>query len=606
MPVKGLANNKKRKVKIMQNVDFIQRLRPLGLALAVTTISLGLAACGGSSSSSKNNNDPVNPEDKKAINCEASETSGKRVICIGEGTDLSDKAVQEQLINSLARAQSGDTFVLPQGKYYFNKTIGHNNSKVSGLTLKGAGMDKTIIDTSGASQDGFFFENTDNLIFEDFGIYESNNNALKIANSDGIIIRRMATVWETDFQATNGAYGLYPVQTSNVLIEDSFVQGSADAGIYVGQSDKIVVRNNIAVKNVAGIEIENSTEADVYGNEATGNTGGILIFDLPIGNGKYGSGVRVFDNLVKENNAPNFANKSAFSGGVHIVPPGTGVIVLSTSDVEIYNNTIKDHQTTSIAVTSYMLADDKVAAEPKQDVGKSVLQYGDIHPYATMYMDGWSPLVRNINIHDNKISVADGVNNPKGELIKDIIFGYGVFHLMNPDLANGKATIPHILYDGVGELLANTPHPDPDLDGASLLQAIAGGINQVAAGIKDNIPGAKDFNEIDLTKFASYSADGGVCQSNNGVDGSTIFAASVFETTLTANNFDFAKGEPFSKLEQILEKEVEGLGSDIMGDAAGVMTCSSTGFKGSAATVTFNETKYGCDADDKDNASCKL
>ena len=44
----------------------------------------------------------------------------------------------------------------------------------------------------------------------------------------------------------NGAYGLYPVQWSNVLIEDTVVIGASDAGVYVGQSDQIVVRNNLA------------------------------------------------------------------------------------------------------------------------------------------------------------------------------------------------------------------------------------------------------------------------------------------------------------------------------------------------------------------------
>src|SRR5699024_2527168 len=101
----------------------------------------------------------------------------------------------------------------------------------------------------------------------------------------------VATVWEGEPDSANGAYGLYPVESANVLIEDSYVRGSADAGVYVGQSDRIVVRNNIAEWNVAGMEIENSTNADMYSNIARHNTGGLLVFDLPIGNGKYGSGV---------------------------------------------------------------------------------------------------------------------------------------------------------------------------------------------------------------------------------------------------------------------------------------------------------------------------
>ena len=79
----------------------------------------------------------------------------------------------------------------------------------------------------------------------------------------------------------NGAYGIYPVQSSHILIDSSVAIGAADAGIYVGQSSQIIVRNSRAEYNVAGIEIENSTFADVYDNVATNNTGGILVFDLP-------------------------------------------------------------------------------------------------------------------------------------------------------------------------------------------------------------------------------------------------------------------------------------------------------------------------------------
>lgn len=587
----------------MQNIHSIRRYRPMALAMAVTVATIGLTACGGSSSKKT---EEVTDASVNIFNCTDSSTKGERVICIGSSKDLSNANVQNSLIEALAVAQTGDTFVLPQGSYKFDTTIEFNGAvdgvEVSDLTFRGAGMNKTIIDTSGASADGFLINDTNNLIFEDFGIYESNNNALKVKGSDGVIIRRLATVWETDFKSTNGAYGVYPVECQNILIEDSFVQGSADAGIYVGQSENIVVRNNIAVKNVAGIEIENSKNADVYGNLAEGNTGGILIFDLPIGNGIYGAGVRVFDNEVIANNAPNFAKKGTFTGGVHIVPPGTGIIVLSTSDVEIYNNIIKDHQTTSIAITSYILADDKVVDEPKTDVGAGVKSYGDIQEFATFLLDGWSPLVRNVNFHDNTISVAAGVDKPEGELIAEIIDGYKDFHASFPGIADGKATVPHILYDGVGELLASTTHPDPAFEGASIMQALVGGINQVAAGVKANIEGAKDFTPIDLDLFAAYPVDGGVCQSNNNINGVDLFAASVFETTATANTF--VSGEPVPKLEQLGAGHVS-LAWEIFADPKGVMSCAS-GFKGTAATVTFGDNKYGCLEDDLENASCLL
>ena len=518
-----------------------------------------------------------------------------RVICIGSSDNLSDATIADELVTALSTAKSGDTIVLPQGRFNIateltfdgNGSLGQD-TMVTGLTIRGAGMDKTILDfdaaTGGASAkaDGFFISNTEDIILEDFGVYEAPNNAIKIKKANGIIMRRLATVWETDYQSTNGAYGLYPVETQNVLIEDSYVQGSADAGVYVGQSSNIVVRNNIAVKNVAGIEIENSTNADVYGNTATGNTGGILIFDLPIGNGLYGSGVRIFDNNVVENNADNFAVQGTFAGGVHIVPPGTGVIILSTSDVEIFDNTITDHKTTSIAITSYALPDDSVLAVPNQDVGgadgndetAAVLAYEDIHPYADIYIDGWSPLVRSINMHDNTITNSDLIYAPTGNLIEDIILGYTY---------NG-IKVPTILYDGIGEAMA---------ENGSFGQ-IAGGINQIAQGVYKYVLGAdqttgapasdedtaQNAQQIpNLAEFGPYADTDYVCSSNNGDNNQTA----VIPTNSTTGDPVFLQNDD----------------SMACGGDTGKVP-----YVGPVSSATIAGIVYGCGADDKASKHC--
>ncbi len=607
----------------------------LKLAAAVAA-GMVLVGCGSDDEATSSS---INPD--KLFNCEAVTTS-PRTICIGSADELTSARVQSDLINALATSQTGDTFVFPQGRYSLSTTIsfqGQNEDtvSVSDLTFKGAGMDLTIFDVSNSSADGFKIEDTDNITFEDFGVYESNNNAIKVIGSDGVIMRRIATVWETDYQETNGAYGLYPVESENILIEDCFVQGSADAGVYVGQSNNIVVRNTTAIKNVAGIEIENSTNADVYDNIARGNTGGILIFDLPIGNGKYGSDVRVFNNIVDANNAPNFAagcseeqiaNDSCFEGGVHIVPPGTGMIVLSTSNVEIYENTITDNQTAAIAITSYMMADDTVASAPSQNVGgadtsegaeTAVLDYSNISKFADKFLDGWSPFVNGISMHDNTLSVADGINAPEGKLIQFLIDGYKEFQSsLGIITSNENAKLPTILYDGIGEMLAVTPNPDGA--GESIMHAIAAGTDQVAAGLfgavdAGAIPQPDDQNDMvlkqipDITPFtgALYSVDASsVCQSNNGVNGVTVTAASVFHTTPSADNFNGT--EPLAKVEIGGAAALTGdIGTAFTQANAMLdddsMTCT-TPYVGAAAVVTIDGMDYGCGEDDTTSEFC--
>ena len=95
-------------------------------------------------------------------------------------------------------------------------------------------------------------------------------------------------------------------------------------------------------KNVAGIEIENCTKADVYENVATDNSGGILVFTMPDLPTKDGRECRVFNNKVVANNHDNFAPKGNI---VASVPPGTGVMILANDEVEVFDNTIEKNQT---------------------------------------------------------------------------------------------------------------------------------------------------------------------------------------------------------------------------------------------------------------------
>ncbi|NKF51749.1 hypothetical protein G3R49_14375 [Shewanella sp. WXL01] len=407
---------------------FNNKLAWLIPTMVATAVSVGLTGCG-------SDDDDTTKVDTPVVQPPVSgPTFPEGAIMVDPGDNLTI-SIQEALIN----AQSGDVIVLPKGNFKIESTllfdgdVDGDGTFAKNITIMGYGQDETILDFSEAnSGDGIFVQNAVNIIIQDLSVNEAKNNGIKLKNTNGIILRRLATIWEGELDQDNGAYGLYPVECQNILIEDTYVRGSADAGIYVGQSEYIVVRRNIAKENVAGIEIENSKYADVYDNEAMGNTGGILIFDLPINNHRYGSSVRIFNNKVYDNNTLNFANASSNPAGVHIVPPGTGVIVLSTDDVEIFNNEITNHDTVGLTVSSFFIA------EP--DISTFVGNYGQP---GQAIEDGWRPTPRNIFIHDNKIENYG--SKPKGYLIEDVIKAYLFTH----------GSMPGILYDGLGEMLSN-------------------------------------------------------------------------------------------------------------------------------------------------------
>ena len=255
--------------------------------------------------------------------------------------------IQEALI----LAEPGDIIRLSAGIFTLEDSL---SLDVPGVQIEGEGMGQTILDFSNQLSGAQGLSVTsDNVTLQDFAIQNAKGDAIKVKGVTNIKFLRVKTEWTNGPSSENGAYGLYPVESKNVLIDGCVAIGASDAGIYVGQSQNIIVRNSRAEFNVAGIEIENSYFADVYNNTATNNTGGILVFDLPGLPQQGGHHVRVFNNRSVGNNTDNFAPEGNIVGEV---PRGTGIIIQANSDVEIFNNEIGENDTVNIAVVTYGLS----------------------------------------------------------------------------------------------------------------------------------------------------------------------------------------------------------------------------------------------------------
>lgn len=260
--------------------------------------------------------------------------------------ETTDTVTSETILTMLIDAKEGDVIEIPAGTYAFDRGL---SLAVDNVTIRGAGMDKTVLSFADqvAGAEGLLVT-ASNFTIEDIAIEDAKGDALKINEGDTITIRNVRTEWTGGPDTNNGAYGIYPVQTTNVLIEGSVAIGASDAGIYVGQSQDIIVRNNRAEYNVAGIEVENSIRADVYDNVAINNTGGILVFNLA-GLTQEGRETRIFQNEVRDNNVDNFAPAGTI---VASVPSGTGIIINANDAVEIFDNQISNNKTANIIVSS--------------------------------------------------------------------------------------------------------------------------------------------------------------------------------------------------------------------------------------------------------------
>lgn len=266
---------------------------------------------------------------------------------------------QERLQAALIEAKPGSTVRIGAGRFELTDGL---SLDVNRVTLRGAGPDRTVLSFKGQLGAGEgLLVTSDDVVLRDFAVEDSKGDGIKSKGADRIVYRNVRVEWTGGPKATNGAYGVYPVSSSTILIDGVEVKGASDAGIYVGQSEQIVVRNSKVSGNVAGIEIENSRHADVFGNLATGNTGGILVFDMPSLPKMGGGEVRVFANKVIDNNQANFAPKGNI---VATVPAGTGVLIMANDNVHVFDNELSGNATANVMITGYRQSYDDLKFKP--------------------------------------------------------------------------------------------------------------------------------------------------------------------------------------------------------------------------------------------------
>lgn len=302
--------------------------------------------------------------------------------------------IQEQLI----MAQPGAVIEIPEGTFEFDRPLSLDG--IANVTIRGAGMDKTVLSFRGQKVGAEGLKVTaDSVTIADLTVIDTKGDAIKVQDSHGVTFRNVKTTWSGGPRETNGGYGLYPVACTDVLVDACEASFASDAGIYVGQCTIVVVRNSYAHENVAGIEIENCVNAEVYNNRSEGNTGGILVFDLPDLEVVNGHTCKVYNNKIIENNLKNFAPEGNIVG---TVPPGTGIILLAAKDVEIYNNEITGHKTMGTAVASYHVTE---------------------NPWEN---EAYDPYSYNISIHDNtyerKRAIPD-ITKDFGKMVNVVFLG---------------------------------------------------------------------------------------------------------------------------------------------------------------------------------------
>jgi parallel beta-helix repeat protein len=264
----------------------------------------------------------------------------------GVGAEETTRNLERALVN----LESGDVVCLVNGDYMVSRqlTIPQN-----GVTLMGESQSETVLNFENQSgANGILAEVSKNFAIRNLTVKNTASDAIKAKGTDGVVMKNVTVTWDAGVSEENGAYGLYPVEAKNVLIEGCKVSYARDAGVYLGQSDTAIIRDNEAFGNVVGIEIENTFRAAAYNNHAHDNADGFLIINLPNLDVKGGARNLIYDNEIVNNNERNFGESGT---AVSKMPSGSGLVLVASDNNEIRDNTIENNNSVGIGVASYVL-----------------------------------------------------------------------------------------------------------------------------------------------------------------------------------------------------------------------------------------------------------
>ncbi len=322
----------------------------------------------------------------------------------------------DNIVEAFILAEDGGIIEIPEGFFDFRTQLILDNKK--NVTILGQGMDKTVLSFRNLRAGGEGVKLVgENIVIKNLSIEDAPGDGVKAQHTKGITFQAINVTWTNGDKSKNGTYAIYPVQCEGVVVDGCVASHSRDAGIYVGQSTNIEVKNNLAFGNVAGIEIENSDQAMVYDNEVRDNTGGILVFNLPGLPKSDGFGTKIYRNKVFNNNHRNFAleDESLANGNpVSMIPPGSGIILMAAKEVEVFENQIYHNKTVGVSIASYQITG--FPAEAKN----------------------WSPYSRDIKVYNNDFKRPMALPDLTKELGQ----------LIAVHNAHGKGKSQDIIYDG--------------------------------------------------------------------------------------------------------------------------------------------------------------
>lgn len=128
------------------------------------------------------------------------------------------------LQGALINARPGDTIIMPEGTFALADSL---SPDMDGVTLRGAGQGVTVLDFAQQSGAGEGLLVTSyNVTLTDFTVRDTRGDGIKSRGADRITYKQLTVEWSGEPDEAKGAYGIYPVESNDLLGESVTARGA--------------------------------------------------------------------------------------------------------------------------------------------------------------------------------------------------------------------------------------------------------------------------------------------------------------------------------------------------------------------------------------------
>ena len=151
--------------------------------------------------------------------CKNASSDTKELINIANQLRKASPQEVDQLVAAFIQVENGGTINIEEGYYEIETQLILDN--VKDVTVKGKGMDKTILSFKNLTSGGEGMKAVgENIVLEDFAVYDAPGDGVKAQHCTNLTFRRVFATWTNGDKSKNGTYAIYPVQSKNVVIDE--------------------------------------------------------------------------------------------------------------------------------------------------------------------------------------------------------------------------------------------------------------------------------------------------------------------------------------------------------------------------------------------------